>query len=136
MSRERIASILTLAWCALQAWFLTIYVGIVGGRHLLGWGLVGVFLVIAIGLWVSKSWARLSLLVFGGALVIFYAVSYFLYGSGCGRFLHWWRCYSQLGAQPLLMVVALATVLISLVSNNRLERSRPWLRRAREGVDD
>jgi hypothetical protein len=124
MVRARYASVILLLWCALQAWSLLAFENIVHHRRLVGWGVIAIFLAIAGGLWFAKRWARIALLLIGGALLIAYVAIAYFDGAGCSNHSHWFRCYSMVYSQPLLVVVALAILVRPLAPKSQFERSR------------
>jgi hypothetical protein len=116
MNRARLASVLTLLWAAVQVGSLLI-MRFYPPRHLSGWGIALALLVISGGLWLQKPWARISLLVVGGVLVVFYATVTYRYGFPCRN--DFPGCYPWAISQPFLVVAALAALLWPLASNNR-----------------
>jgi len=124
MVRARSASLILLLWCAVLTWSLLTFENIVHHRRLVGWGVIAIFLAICGGLWFAKVWARNCFLLFGGALLIAYVAIAYFDGVGCSNHTHWFRCYSMVYSQPLLVVAALAILVRPLASNNRFERSR------------
>jgi len=118
----RLASVLTVVWCVIQAWSLLL-LRFYPAQHVVAWGLCVVFLAVAVGLWLAKSWARVSYLVLGGAFVIFYAIAWYLTGFPCAEGS---GCNVPLVlSQPLLTVATLAILLRPLASNPTIERDAP-----------
>jgi hypothetical protein len=119
MTRTRLASLLTLLWAVIQVCSL-VFIGHYPPRHLIGWVLAVLFLVISGGLWFGKLWSRRLFFIVGSALVVSYAVIMSMSGFPCGRDSP--GCYPWALSQPILVVATLVVLLWPLASNQRLER--------------
>ncbi len=123
MSRVRLASVLTVVWCAIQAWSLLLLHFYPKG-HVVAWALCIIFLAVAVGLWLAKPWARMSYLVLGGGFVIFYVVAWYLTGFPCAEGSSGCNVPLVL-SQPMLTIATLAILLRPLASNPTIERDAP-----------
>ena len=120
MNRARFGSLIALLWAAIQAWSLW-QLGFYPLRRPVGWIFCGVFLVIALGLWLRQPWGRVAFLALGSVLVISYGLVYFFGQSPCTP--DFSGCHPVLIiSQPLLTIVGLAILMKPLASNQRLER--------------
>ena len=123
MSRVRLASVLTVVWCAIQVWSLLL-LRFYPTHHVAAWALCVIFLAVAVGLWLAKPWARVSYLVLGGGFVIFYVVAWYLTGFPCAEGSSGCNVPLVL-SQPMLTIATLAILLRPLASNPTIERDAP-----------
>lgn len=100
MNRLQLSSLLVLAWASIQATFL-VAIGYGPGLHLGAWALCAFGVALGVALWLQKPWARYSVLIFGAALLVFYAVVSYRYGL-CPR--GTLRCYAKDLTQPVLIL--------------------------------
>ena len=120
MGRARLASVLAVAWAAIQAWSLLL-LRFYPPQHIVGWSLCVAFLLVAIGLWLARPWARVLLLVLGVGFIVFYAAGFFVTGLPCAG--DGSNCNIPLVlSQPLVTVAALVALLKPLASNPTMER--------------
>jgi hypothetical protein len=123
MSRVRLASVLTVLWCLVQAWSLLL-LRFYPAQRVVAWGICVVFLAVAIGLWLAKPWARVSYLFLGGGFLIFYAISSYLTGFPCAEGSSGCNVPLIL-SQPMLTIATLAILLRPLAPNPTIERDAP-----------
>lgn len=109
MNRSRLASIIVFLWSVMQVWSLLL-IGFYPEAHPVGWALCLVAFVISAGLWMGKPWARVSFLILGGGLVVFYAAAYFLGLTPCAKDMTGCNILLVV-SQPALTLAALATLL-------------------------
>jgi len=108
MRRAHLAAIFALLWSAIQVWTLLL-IGFYPWDRPVGWMLCIVALVISAGLWAEKSWARISSLILGSFLIIFYAVAQIVNPNSCVHDPS--NCnFLLILSQPVLMLAMLAFV--------------------------